>query len=276
MQYKEFVFEANQDAQDILIAFLSVIGFDDFLQDNDILKAYTQNLELNEANLFNEIEWDSFMEIDYKILETRIVAKENWNQKWEQNYEPVVINDKCVILAPFHTEFEEYEMKIRIEPKMSFGTGHHSTTWLMANYLFENELNDKIVLDMGSGTGVLGIIASKLGAKSVVLIDNEDWAYENSLENIAKNECKNMESFLGGEELIKGDFDLIVANINLHIILQQLKTYSKHLNSKGDLFLSGFYVNDVNAIMEEAAKHNLKFVNSKSKEQWASIQMVKD
>ena len=244
MTYTEVRFQVTptEPGLQILIAQLDQIGFESFVEEQDELKAYIKTDVFSEnaiktCQIYNNPEFD----MRYSIHDIEDV---NWNQTWEDNFQPVEISMDCVIRAPFHKEFGlKYELII--EPKMSFGTGHHGTTHLMLNALFDEDLKDKTVLDMGCGTGVLSILAEKLGAKQILAIDIDEWCFINTLENQERNNCQSITVKQGSYEQIEGQFDVVLANINRNILVEQLPIYNKHLNENAIVLLSGFYEADL-------------------------------
>lgn len=267
IQFEPFTVENKE----IIIALLADAGYDSFDENFQYISAYIPK------NLFTEKLPDEILQ-SVTILFERIeitnypVAEVNWNAEWEKNFVPIIVADRCLIRAPFHQPDTSIEQEIVIEPKMSFGTGHHATTALMVEHILNIDFKNKEVLDMGCGTGVLAILASKLGARSVVGIDIDEWAFENSIENAKRNQVTNFTVLLGGVECI-GDkkFDVILANINRNILLEQIPTYASALNKGGILLLSGFYSSDVNILIEKAEKLNFKRVNQLEKGNWVAL-----
>jgi len=259
---------------DILVARLNEIEFESYCEDEAGLKAYVQThlLDENAANkILNEVA---------KLCElsstTTKVKQENWNKKWENNFDPVYINEKCVIRAHFHDAFPNIEYEIIITPKMSFGTGHHETTYLVMNEMFGIDFKDKSVLDMGSGTGVLAILAAKLGANSLIGIDFDEWACENAVENSEINAISTI-SFINGnaDAIADSTFDIILANINRNIILQDIATYVKAMNINSEIIFSGFLKEDIPLILEKSEQLGLKLVVSKNKNKWQMLHLKK-
>jgi ribosomal protein L11 methyltransferase len=270
IQFEPFTVENKE----IIIALLADAGYDSFDENFQYLSAYipknlfTENLPHETLNsvvlLFERIE-----------ISTHEVAEVNWNEEWERNFEPIIVAGRCLIRAPFHQVDTRYEHDIIIEPKMSFGTGHHATTALMIEHILNIDFKNKEVLDMGCGTGVLAILASKLGARSVVGIDIDEWAYENSIENAKRNEIENFKAFLGGVECIANQkFDVIIANINRNILLEQMSQYASAMNQGGVLLLSGFYTTDVDILIEKAGKLNFQLVAQLQNMNWAALQLI--
>ncbi|MBC8510333.1 MAG: 50S ribosomal protein L11 methyltransferase [Cryomorphaceae bacterium] len=259
---------------DILVARLNEIEFESYSEDETGVKAYVQTHLLDEIavkEIINEVA--NLCKLSFTITK---VKQENWNKKWENNFEPVHINDKCVIRAHFHAAFPDIEHEIIITPKMSFGTGHHETTSLVMNEMFGIDFTDKSVLDMGSGTGVLAILAAKLGATSLIGIDFDEWAYKNAVENAEINAISNI-SFMHGDADVIGDatFDIILANINRNIILQDIATYVKAMNTKSEIIFSGFLKEDIPLILEKSEQLGLELVVSKHKNKWQMLHLKK-
>jgi ribosomal protein L11 methyltransferase len=257
---------------EIIIARLNDIDFETFLEDENGVKCYIKSESFNEDNIKSIIDVVSQQtSLQYSIKK---IPQKNWNAEWEKNFTPVVINSRCVIRADFHSPCKDIEEEIIINPKMSFGTGHHETTFLMINHLYSINLIDKNVLDMGSGTGVLSIASSKLGAKNVTGIDIDKWAYENSIENTRLNNIDNINFILGDvdslDDLI---FDIILANINRNIILRDLPVYHQSLSIDGELLISGFLHEDINMILSKAKKLGFKLINKKNKNQWYMLHL---
>ncbi len=201
------------------------------------------------------------------------VPRRNWNKEWESNYEPIFVNDRCVVRATFHEPMPQYTHEIIITPKMSFGTGHHQTTRLMLRHQLEVDHQGKRVLDVGCGTGILAILASRLGAAEVKACDIDEWAVENSRENFGLNNCGNIEVRPGTlqQASFEGTYDIILANINKNVLLEEMGTYIKYLRPEGTLFLSGFYEADVDDLLAEAAKYELKLRSRSSEKSWTSL-----
>lgn len=267
--YIEISINCPLHLSEIVQSELIISGFEGIWEDNEILKCYIKSEEFNQK-IFNEILNKYKLYNNYK---SQIIEAKNWNEEWEKSYNPIKINEDCVIRAIFHKPFNlKYE--IEITPKMSFGTGHHSTTFLMAQSLFEINIENKKVLDMGCGTGILSILAEKLGASKVIAIDNEEWAVENCKENIKNNKCKRITVFKD-ESNFEGKFDLILSNITKNTNLELLEKYSNSINNDGIILLSGFYNNDISDFEKVCQNHNLKITKKKSKENWACIFLEK-
>ena len=257
---------------EIFIARLNEIKYESFSTDECGLKAYIRSDLFNKKKLTEIVDdISSFTKIDLSI---KVIKKENWNADWENNYSPVHINKDCVIRAHFHARFPNIEHEIIITPKMSFGTGHHETTFLVMNQIFELNLEGKHVLDIGSGTGVLSILASKLGAKKIVGIDIDKWAYENAIENSKLNNISNIQFIEGTAESIgKKMYDVVLANINRNIILADIQKYAKAMRAKSDIILSGFLKQDVKIILNKIKQLKFNLVASKNKNKWQMLHL---
>lgn len=256
-------------ASEILIAQLAEVGFESFEELEDGIKGYIQ-----EQNWKENVLDDVFIleDEDFKITYSfKKIEQINWNEAWESNFQPITVDDLCTVRAPFH-EVPSTEYDIVIEPKMSFGTGHHATTHMMIQHLLELNLNRKRVLDMGCGTAILGILAEKRGAVSVDAIDIDNWCYLNSIENAKRNNCRLISVYEGGADLLKDQtYDIIIANINRNILLQDMKAYTNRLADKGTLLLSGFYEEDIDVIHAEVIKYGLETINKKVKNNWVGL-----
>lgn len=273
--YLEFSFkiEPLQPASEILIAELGYLGFESFVEEEDGVTAYIPVEEFEEDLLVGiHILQSDEVEISYSRQE---IEKVNWNEEWEKNFTPIVVDDKCSVRATFHPSAEtEYE--IVIDPKMSFGTGHHSTTHMMIQHILNNDFTDKNVLDMGCGTGVLAILASMKGAHIVDAIDIDNWCYLNSQENVERNNCENITVEEGGAELLEGrNYDIILANINRNILLRDLPVYTKCLQENGELYLSGFYTEDLQAIKEACRSLGLEYVSHLERQNWVAAKFTR-
>lgn len=272
--YIGYYFRVNpiQPGTEILIAELGYAGFESFVETEEGVTAYIQKDEWNE-NILDDIQIlksDEF-EISFTFED---IAQTNWNEEWEKNFNPIIVDEKCSVRAPFHQK-PETEFDIIIEPKMSFGTGHHETTHMMIQHILKNDFKHKSVLDMGCGTGVLAILAEMKGAKPIDAIDYDNWCYLNSLENVERNNCNQISVIEGDASLLKSQkYDIIIANINRNILLNDLSAYVKCLNPNGIVFLSGFYKVDIPLIEEECNKHGLNYVESLEKNNWVALKFV--
>jgi ribosomal protein L11 methyltransferase len=264
--------------KDIFISLLADAGCESFAdgETEKILLAYIaeNNYDKHKIHaLFSE--YETVIDFQYAVNE---IEQQNWNMLWESNYEPVLVANRCYIRAPFHQPNAEAEYEIVIEPKMSFGTAHHETTSLMIEFLLEEDLQHKSVLDMGAGTGILAILAYRKGASPVTAIDNDEWAYANNMENNARNNAEKIQVKLGDAALLSENekYDVIIANINRNILLHDLPDYCQVLNRNGIIFLSGFYAGeDLKIIKEKCNNVGLTFVSVKEKNRWCAVKMKK-
>ncbi len=271
MSYLElsFVPVSSDDDKSFLTAELFQVGFDSFNEEENRLLAYISAESFTE-DILKEI---TFLK-NHPEIKTEIKSLENinWNKEWESNYQPVTIAGKCYVRAPFHPPATGVEYEIVIEPKMAFGTAHHETTQLMAGWLMDLDVKDKDVLDMGCGTGILAILANKMGARYVIGIDNDEWAWRNGMENFQINGLPAEHVFAGDASLIRKDrFDVLLANINRNILLQDMKAYADGLRKKSDLLLSGFYKSDIDAISARASEFGLHLSGFRSLNDWAVV-----
>jgi len=267
-----FEIEPLQPGSDILIAELGEEGFESFVETEKGISAFIQKKDWHEDILKNiQILSSGEFQISFAYEE---IEQVNWNTEWEKNFEPIRVNDTISVRAPFH-EKTDLPYDIVIEPKMSFGTGHHETTHLMIQQLLAVDLKNKTVLDMGSGTGILAIMAELRGAKSVDAIDIDDWCYENALENAARNNCTKIRVFKGDAALLADkNYDVIIANINRNVLINDLPVYYKCLNKGGILLLSGFYREDIPFIKKAATGLGLKESDLLEKNNWISLKFV--
>jgi len=259
----------EQERLEILIADLADLGFESFSEEEHHLLAYIPDKEYSDALLAA----NKYLQEQHKskLLSINFIKEQNWNAVWESNYEPVIIKKQCRIRAPFHPTNSEIEFDLVIQPKMSFGTAHHETTSLIIEILLDEEIKGMKVLDMGCGTGVLAILSSFKGARNILAVDNDEWAYNNSLENIALNKIDNLEVKLGDTGVFTDEiFDLILANINKNVLLADIATYSKVLVPGGIIIFSGFYTHDLEDIKSEAEKNGLRYQFHKEKNKWVA------
>ena len=269
-----FTVTPKEPGTEILIAELGAAGFESFVENENGVTGYIQKEDWNPTLLDTifVLTSDEFS-IQYSKKE---VEQTNWNAEWEKNFSPVFIEEYATILAPFHDGKDAVGMKVIIQPQMSFGTGHHQTTWMMTKALFELGEMPSTVLDMGTGTGVLAVYAAKLGAKEVLAIDIEEWSAENARENVGRNECSNVECLWGDIDLVEGrNFGLIIANINKNILKQHMEVYVYALETNGTLLLSGFFVTDVDEVTNYCEAYKLKQTKVFTKDEWACIQLIK-
>ncbi|MFY9241857.1 MAG: 50S ribosomal protein L11 methyltransferase [Polaribacter sp.] len=273
--YIEYNFEITpkEPATEILIAELGFTGFESFVENENGVTAYIQKTDwystiLDDVFVLKSNEFS----IKYNLEE---VAQTNWNEEWEKNFTPIQVDDLVSIRAPFHKN-PGLKYDIVIEPKMSFGTGHHETTHMMIQHLLKLELENKKVLDMGCGTGILAIFAEMKKANPIDAIDIDNWCYENSIENVERNNCKNITVLEGDSSiLINKKYDIIIANINRNILLMDMKIYTDCLNDKGILLLSGFYEQDIPIINAEVSKYDLKLESFIERNNWVALKYNK-
>lgn len=267
-----FTVKPQQPASDILIAELGEAGFESFVEEEEFMLAYIQKTDWSEHILTDvEILKNPTYSIDYKIKE---IQQENWNATWERNFQPILVDKICLVRAPFH-EKQEVLYDIVIEPKMSFGTGHHETTHMMLQHILDIDFKGKSVLDMGCGTGVLAILAAMRGAKPIHAIDIDNWCYVNAMENIERNGMDFIRVNQGDVTLLDGKkYDVIIANINRNILLADIPTYANSLSANGVLLLSGFYVEDQKLISKKCLEVGLKFEKNFKKNNWVAAKYV--
>lgn len=259
----------NTTQKEILIALLNDEGYDGF--------------EETETGLLAFINEDSFDEMQLKEIihpfageySKERIAPKNWNEEWEREYEPVVIDDFAVVRAHFHKPFEGFQHEIIVTPKMSFGTGHHATTWQMMKTMQQIDFRNKYVFDFGTGTGVLAILAEKLGAVNVLAIDNDDWSIENTIENLERNQSSKIRAVKADEPPASENFDIILANINRHILLQFMQEISNLLKPGGLVLMSGFYTNENKLLTDAASKFGLQLVHVSERLNWSSLMFQK-
>ena len=262
-----------QSARERLGAELGAVGFESCTETDDGgLSAYIQSDDWVEGML-EQVQILSSNEVEFKV-ERENIEQVNWNEEWEKNFEPIEVLGKVSVRAPFHGG-NELEYNIVIEPKMSFGTGHHETTHLMIEHLLEIDLEGKKVLDMGCGTGILAIFSEMRGASEVEAIDIDPWCYENSVENAARNSCRKIKVFEGDASLLKEQqFDVVIANINRNILLEDMSSYVRCLKPGGLLLLSGFYSEDIEQIGRKAEELGLKLLDEKERNRWVGLKYV--
>jgi ribosomal protein L11 methyltransferase len=267
-----FIVNPKQIGSEILIAELGELPFESFLETESGVSAFIQKQLwtsdiLSELSILNSDEF----KISYTVEEIEPV---NWNKEWEKNFEPINVDERCYVRAPFH-EKNDAEFDIVIEPKMSFGTGHHETTHMMIQQLLEIDVHNLKTLDMGCGTAILAILAEMKGAQPIDAIDIDNWCYLNSIENAERNNCKHITVFEGDAELLKDKhYDLIIANINRNILLNDMQTYADCLNPNGIILFSGFYNEDIPFIDASCKEKGLKFISKLERNNWVSLKYI--
>ena len=278
MAYLEFEIPArswSSSDKEILYAMMSRIGFEGFVEGQDDIQAYIEESQFSSDALNRLIdELDACnIKLQYRYHRTE---DQNWNEEWEKKFSPVVVDEGVLIRAPFHDSDNDLEYTLVIEPKMSFGTGHHHTTKLMIGAMGKLELRDKSVLDMGCGTGVLGIYGCLRGARRVLGVDIDQWAYENALENVARNESACMEIRLGDVGAIGQEhFDVILANITRNTLVRDMAEYVDHLLDGGRILVSGILAEDAQYVLNEAYRCQLTHESTKEESNWLSLQFIK-
>ena len=275
----KFAVTPNEEmATDVLAALLAEIGFESFVPEDEGMSAYVPQALYNAENIANvvaEFPIEGF-EITY---DCQFIEGEDWNAQWEKNYfQPIVLGEDCVIHSTFHTDVPKARYDILIDPKMAFGTGYHQTTCHMLRAILASDMSGKSVLDMGCGTALLAILARKHGAEKVVAIDIDEFAYENAKENVALNGTPDIEVRLGGADAIKESdcFDYVIANINRNILLMDMVNYVRCMHSGSQIFISGFYTEDMEVLKEEAARHGLRYLDYAENDNWAMMKFVKE
>lgn len=278
MDYNKITININPPEEwlrDVLAAQLGEAGFESFVETETGIEAFIQTALYNEEQLFEVIK--SFEEDFTFEVSSETIKSRNWNEEWEKNYfKPLVIKDECVIRAPFHTDFPKAKYEIIIEPNMAFGTGNHETTSMMVETILENDMTGKNVLDMGCGTGILGIQASMKGAEKVTAIDIDEWSFNGATENAALNKIENMVVKQGDAGLLGNEkFDIIFANIHKNVLMNDLPAYSDVLLPGGMLVMSGFYAEDIPDIKAKAESLGLQDDGYKTKNNWIAGRFIK-
>ena len=276
MDFIELSVEAPRELADILVAELAEVGFDTF-EDNDAgFCAYITEEAFN-SDAVEEIV-ARYSGIGNLTHSHRVITRQNWNAEWEKNFQPLVIADRVSVRAPFHPAPAGVDYDIVIMPRMSFGTGHHETTALMLENQLGVDHRGRRVLDMGTGTGILAIMAELLGARQVLAVDTEPWTVENARDNAAENQCRNIECRLGGVETLvdEAPFDLILANINRNVLLEDMHEYARLLPSGRPILFSGFYEEDLAQITAEAARQGLRYQRHRTLRNWVSALFEKE
>jgi ribosomal protein L11 methyltransferase len=253
--------------REVVIAQMGLLGFESFVNTPLGFKAYIPQNEFQEKE-FSQIDVFDFQELEIE-WDTKIIPPENWNRQWEENFSPIRVGERCVVRADFHPP-EKAEYELVITPKMSFGTGHHETTQMMISFLLDLNCNNKTVLDMGTGTGVLAILAEKRGAKTVLAVDNDPWCVENTLENLEMNHCQKISAQLSSTVPKKKKYDMVLANINRNVLLKQIADYAQVLAPEGDLLMSGFYVEDLGIIQNACETEGFRFILNLDINNWVA------
>lgn len=272
MNYTTVNFTVEPFYSEIIIAELSEIGFDIFLENDNGFQASIDK-DLYNHNALQEIVTRYKSMVSPLSFTVEEVEKKNWNEEWEKNYDPIIVSDSCIVRASFHVINKKYPYEIVINPKMSFGTGHHETTFLMLKTQLSVDHKNKKVMDLGCGTGILAIMAHQLGAKEIVGCDVDEWCITNSQENFELNNCQNIQTFHGTVRAIPpiDPQDIILANINRNVLLEEISDYADRLKENGYLLLSGFYEKDIKDIKDIATKNKLNFRSQETKKDWAVV-----
>ena len=275
MKTFEYSFTApSSDIQhDMLVTMLAEVGFDSFMDDDRSLKAYCTAEGRDDMAVETLLNEPSFSDI--RLLNVEEMPDKDWNELWEASYQPVVVNERCRVRAPFHAPDPSFEFDLVIEPKMSFGTANHETTAQIITLMLETDFQGKDVLDMGSGTAVLAILAKKLGALHTVAIDNDEWAYRNAFTNCELNGIADIEIVLGDALAIQGQYDVVLANINRNILLRDMHYYVDAMRPNAHIFFSGFYTEDLDSIKAEAERLGLHYCRHMCRNNWVAAEFVK-
>ncbi|HTF19682.1 MAG TPA: 50S ribosomal protein L11 methyltransferase [Chryseolinea sp.] len=269
--YTRLSVTCTSEVSELLIAELAHAGFDSFLENETGFEAYAESDDYDkDAVVLIE---EKYATLGPLLLAFDRIEKQNWNEEWERNYEPIIVDDQCIIRAEFHQPARQYPFDLIITPKMSFGTGHHQTTYLMIRAQIKMDHRDKRVMDAGCGTAILSIMASKLGARQVEAFDIDEWSVTNSHDNIELNHCQNIRHQIGklSELAFEGRFDIILANINKNVLLDEIPLYATYLGSTGQLLLSGFFTEDIPDLLDLAYSHGLSEIARDQKDNWASL-----
>lgn len=271
MEFITIKVTCSVDLMDVLIAELFEVGFDSFQEFDDGFEGSCDQSQFEEAEI-KDI-FNNYPNVTYVIKEQE---KINWNEEWEKNYDPIIVGDKCIVRASFHESQPQFEYEIIVTPKMSFGTGHHATTYQVLDYQMTLDHTNKKVLDVGTGTGILAIMASKRGATVITATDIDDWCIENSEENFSLNEVSDVKLIKGQiSEVVEKDYDIIIANINKNVLIDQIGEYASRMQSGGELILSGFYDDDIRDLEAEAHHYELKKLKSTTRDKWAMLAFKK-
>ncbi len=274
MNFVELHIQTSTDLVEILIAELGNLAFDTFEETDDGLNAYAEEVNFD-LEAVNEI-IGRYNELGAMTITTKLIPKENWNEEWEKNFHPITVKDQILVRADFHEPQKGFPYEIIIVPKMSFGTGHHDTTSQMLQWQLQTDQKDKTVLDAGTGTGILSIMAGKCGASKILANDIDEWCIDNSQENFSLNECQEVDLRLGDIQVFEGEqVDIILANINKNVLLKEIPFYAKLLKTKGSLILSGFYEHDIPDLEQCLTSAGLKKEAHTVQNNWAAIRCMK-
>ncbi len=274
MYYSRLKVICDPAFSELLMAEIGEAGFDSFLETDNGFEAYTEMENYNKA-LLQAIKEKYNKQTTVVFYQDRI-QKQNWNEEWEKSYQPIIVDDKCLIRAEFHKIEKKYPYELIITPKMSFGTGHHQTTYLMIRNQMDIDHRNKRVMDAGCGTAILSVMASKLGAKEIEAFDIDEWSISNGKDNIELNHCENIHHSQGKLSELRFDvrFDIILANINKNVLLDEMSLYKDNLMPNGLLLLSGFYVPDIPDIIAEAGNYGLTEIKRDERDEWAAVLFV--
>lgn len=275
MFHTQLLVKCDPGFSEILMAELAEARFDTFLEVENGFEAYVEGENFDES-LVTEIR-EKYKDVASLEFSFSRIEKRNWNEEWENSFSPIVVEEKCLIRAAFHQSEKRYPFEIIITPKMSFGTGHHQTTWLMVKNMLTIDHLNKRVMDAGCGTAILSILASKLGAREVQAFDIDDWSVENGNENIEVNQARHIHIQQGtiSEVDLEGSFEIVLANINKNVLLEEMGSYASRLSKGGILLLSGFFSFDIPDLLKEAALHSLSEMRRDERESWAALQLQK-
>lgn len=274
MYYSRLQVICDPDYSEILMAEVGEAGFDSFLESENGFEAYVEmeNYDKEQLHLIKQ----KYQKQTSIVFYQDRIQKQNWNEEWEKSYEPIIVDDRCLIRADFHKIEKKYPYELIITPKMSFGTGHHQTTYLMIKNQMDIDHSGKRVMDAGCGTAILSVMAAKLGAASVEAFDIDEWSVSNGKENIEVNGCTNINHQRGklSELNFDGKFDVILANINKNVLLEEIRLYKGYLSPGGLLLLSGFYVEDIPDLLDEAGQYGLVEKTRDDRENWAALLLI--
>lgn len=266
----QFTISPLEPAREILAAYLGEKSFDSFMDTDEGMTAYIAKDDWSEDGLKQVISSVGFAKVNYTF---RVTEDQNWNATWESQFQPIDVDGRCYIRAPFHEPKEGVEFEIVISPQMSFGTGHHATTYQMVKAMLDLDMEGQEVLDMGAGTAILAVLAEKKGARKIDAIDVEEWAYRNALENAQLNDCSRIHVALGDVSLLPSEekYDLVLANINRNVLLQDMQAYARCMKTGSLILFSGFFPSDTPLMEEEAKKTGLQLIQQNAHDGWAQL-----